>query len=60
MSLAVKTVKATSPEGLAILVQENVAKGWRPIDDPGRLLHDGKPRNGEEWVVHMQRRTSRA
>lgn len=56
MSLEAKTIKAPSPAELERLLQQEVGKGWRPIDNPGRLLHDGKSRDGEEWVQHLQRR----
>lgn len=56
MSLQVKTVTAVSLTGLELLVWGLVVDGWHPIDNPGQLLHDGKPRNGEQWVQHLQRR----
>jgi hypothetical protein len=60
MSLAVKTVAAPDLEQLAVLVQAEVAKGWKVIDTPGRVYHDGKPRDGVEWAQHLQRRILRA
>jgi hypothetical protein len=55
MSLAVKTLVAPSLEQLAVLLQAKVGEGRCPIDNPARLYHDGKPRNGEELVQHLQR-----
>lgn len=57
MRLEAKTIVARDQDALERILQRFVAKGWQRIDNPSPILHDGKARNGDQLVLHLQRRT---
>ena len=55
--LFVQTVTASTRAELEIVVQREIAKGWRPVGLPHPNLFDGKQRDDRPaWKQDLERR----